>query len=114
MQQIAGFSLESLKQGNKPIVSKSIQWKSAILQISTALVVSTFNPLISYGEISSSTVEVVQLTEQVQSTQKDYPYEFAVTNDLILSPKPVKTHQYEVLYQSQQYKGFNVGLTVRR
>ena len=30
---------------------------------------------------------------------------------LINSPKPLKTHEYEVLYKSENIKGFNVGIT---
>ena len=30
---------------------------------------------------------------------------------LVSSPKPLKTHEYEVLYKSNTVKGFNVGIT---
>jgi hypothetical protein len=37
---------------------------------------------------------------------------FKVPQDFVLSPKPLKTHAREVLYKSENIKGFNAGVTV--
>lgn len=39
-------------------------------------------------------------------------FSFKYSSDLRLSPKLLKTHNMEVFLQSQEYKGFNVGITV--
>lgn len=36
---------------------------------------------------------------------------FVYSSDLILTEKPVKTHEKEVYLKSEKYKGFNVGYT---
>lgn len=38
-------------------------------------------------------------------------FTFADELGLVESPKPLKTHEYEVLYKSGNIKGFNVGIT---
>ena len=43
----------------------------------------------------------------------DHPkFSFKYTSDLKLSPKLLKTHNTEVFLKSEEYKGFNVGITV--
>lgn len=53
----------------------------------------------------------VELPQSMIGTP-DAPYSFQFTNDLVSSPKIVKTHQMEIFLKSEKFKGFNVGLTV--
>jgi hypothetical protein len=45
-------------------------------------------------------------------TNEKGAFSFKYSDDLIVSPKPVKTHNIEVLLKSEKTKGFIVGLTV--
>ena len=40
------------------------------------------------------------------------PLTFQYSNDFVDSPKPLKTHSFEVYLKSNKIKGYNVGLTV--
>jgi hypothetical protein len=43
----------------------------------------------------------------------DGHFSFQYSNDLVMSPKPLQTHKFEVFLKSKSVKGFNVGFTVR-
>ena len=45
-------------------------------------------------------------------TSEDKSIVFKHTEDLQFSPKPLKTHDKEILFKSELIKGFNAGVTV--
>ena len=48
----------------------------------------------------------------VSFTSDDKSITFKHTDDLLFSPKPLKTHDKEILFKSETIKGFNAGVTV--
>lgn len=48
-----------------------------------------------------------EFTDSKNAIQFSFPDDLGLVN----SPKPLKTHDYEVLYKSENIKGFNVGIT---
>jgi hypothetical protein len=46
-------------------------------------------------------------------SSEDKSITFKHSSDLIFSPKPLKTHDKEILFKSESIKGFNAGVTVR-
>lgn len=48
----------------------------------------------------------------VSYTSDDKSITFKHTDDLLFSPKPLKTHDKEILFKSETIKGFNAGVTV--
>lgn len=45
-------------------------------------------------------------------TSDDKSITFKHTDDLVFSPKPLKTHDKEILFKSETIKGFNAGVSV--
>ena len=46
-------------------------------------------------------------------TSEDKSIVFKHTEDLTFSPKPLKTHDKEILFKSESIKGYTAGVTVR-
>ena len=55
---------------------------------------------------------VICSADQIDQVYRSDNFAFKYSNDLVLTPKLVKTHDTEVFLKSDKYKGFNVGLTV--
>ena len=74
-----------------------------------------FHSLISFGvavtafSVSSNAVDLPMIY-----TSEDKSIIFKHTGDLQFSPKPLKTHDKEILLKSESIKGFNAGVTVRQ
>ena len=72
-----------------------------------------FHSLISFGvavttfSVSSNAVDLPMMY-----TSEDKSIVFKHTEDLQFSPKPLKTHDKEILLKSESIKGFNAGVTV--
>ena len=70
--------------------------------------------IISFGAaltVLSSPSLAVELPLTYLSDDKSITFQH--TTDLQFSPKPLKTHDKEILFKSESIKGFNAGVTVR-
>lgn len=70
--------------------------------------------IISFGvalTVLSSPSLAVELPQTYLSDDKSITFQH--TTDLQFSPKPLKTHDKEILFKSESIKGFNAGVTVR-
>jgi len=75
----------------------------------------TFNsificPLLIAANVASYSWAVENKINTFSSSEGQFS--FVYSDDLIISPKPVKTHQIEVYLKSKTVPGFSVGLTV--
>lgn len=70
--------------------------------------------IVSFG-LALSALSLPSLAVELPLTyiSDDKSITFQHTTDLQFSPKPLKTHDKEILFKSETIKGFNAGVTVR-
>lgn len=69
---------------------------------------------VSFGvALTAFSFSSVALDLPASYISEDQSISFKHSEDLIFSPKPLKTHDKEILFKSEIIKGFNAGVTVR-
>lgn len=70
--------------------------------------------IVSFG-VALAALSLPSLAVELPLTyvSDDKSITFQHTSDLQFSPKPLKTHDKEILFKSETIKGFNAGVTVR-
>lgn len=90
-------SHESQKQKSIAVIEKRILQSL----VSFGLALTTF----------TSTSQAIDLPASYTSDDKSITFKYS--EDLVFSPKPLKTHDKEILFKSETIKGFNAGVSVR-
>ena len=67
--------------------------------------------------LESNFIDYCTASDSISLSNKEFvdekgSFSFRYSSDLLLSPKPLRTHNMEVYFKSEDVKGFNVGLTV--
>jgi hypothetical protein len=69
--------------------------------------------LVSFGlALTTFTTTSQALDLPASYTSDDKSITFKYSDDLVFSPKPLKTHDKEILFKSETIKGFNAGVSV--
>jgi hypothetical protein len=90
----------TLLYNSKKDLSLEKRFLKSFLSIGVALTAFSFSSL------------AIDLPQSYSS--EDQSITFKHTDDLVFSPKPLKTHDKEILFKSESIKGFNAGVTVDR
>lgn len=89
----------TLLYNSKDDLSLEKRFLKSFLSIGVALTAFSFSSLATDLPLSYSS--------------EDKSITFKHSSDLVFSPKPLKTHDKEILFKSESIKGFNAGVTVR-
>jgi hypothetical protein len=90
------------------IAFSGVAWKAPLCHIGRLRRTAATVGLISC--VGSGFVQPARAGEFVDEKAK-VKFSYADDLGLVNSPKPVRTHDYEVLFKSENVKGFNVGIT---
>lgn len=87
------------------LLREAAPWQKGVLHqaiVSCILSSSFLHPPIANAYIS----------DQVYISDQGH-FSLRYGSDLVQSPKPLKTHKYETLFKSENFKGLSIGITVR-